>query len=116
MIEEIIQESKLNPKLFEELYNSMEEFSFPKNTLIVRKDEKCNFLYFVESGLLRIYYYNEKGNDISHWFSSEQQLCTIPDSFFQQNPSRFYIETLEDSVIRGLTLSKLNFYATKNTV
>ncbi|MFT5621922.1 MAG: hypothetical protein ACI860_001865, partial [Chitinophagales bacterium] len=43
------------------------------------------------------------GRDISHWFSAENQIMSIPRSFFNQSASNYFIETLEDVEARKIT-------------
>lgn len=113
MIEAIIQQSNLSPELFDLFYENMEVFELKKGEHVVREGHKCNHLFLVESGLMRVYYHDEKGHDITHWFSEVGQVTTVPDSFFENVDNQFNIEALEDSQLRGVTLETLNTMCAK---
>ena len=108
MIDQVLREANLSLELFDKIHESTSELIYPKNTLVVERGQIAKHTLIVEQGLLRIFYYDERGKDITHWFSSENQLCTVPDSFFGRSESQFYIEALEDVVLRGLTLTNMN--------
>ncbi len=78
--------------------------SVPKNEILVRQGEVCKTLYFVEQGMGRSYYLNEGGKEITQWFFGVGKFMSSLDSFFQQSPSLYYLEVLEDSVL--YTISK----------
>lgn len=75
----------------------------PKNALLLRADEVCEKIYFIEKGFVRWFYCNEKGKEITHSFAAENSFVTAFDSFFQRQPSRYFIEVLEDSVLYSMT-------------
>ena len=108
MIESVIFESGLTVELFEKLFDATEEFRFKKGDVLVKQNEVCPYIYIVQEGLLRMFYYNEKGNDITHWIAPEQNIMTSPKSFFDGEPSPYSIEVLEDSIVRGLKLKDLD--------
>ncbi len=57
--------------------------------------------------MLRNYYYDPKGNEITHWFASEGMLVTIPPRFFNRKPSTFRIEAIESSILRTITYAQM---------
>jgi CRP/FNR family transcriptional regulator, anaerobic regulatory protein len=57
--------------------------------------------------LVRWFYYNEEGKDITDSFGGENSFITAFDSFFQRKPSRYGIELLEDSTIYSMTYNDL---------
>ncbi|MFN8357922.1 MAG: Crp/Fnr family transcriptional regulator [Spirosomataceae bacterium] len=61
--------------------------------------EICNKIYVVESGMVRSFYYDEKGRDITSWIVAENDAATQPNSLFHQIPSPEVMETVEDSVL-----------------
>lgn len=73
--------------------------SVHKNQILVRQGEVCNSLYYVEQGMGRSYYLNESGKEITQWFFGVGKFMTSVDSFFQQNPSLYDLEVLEDSIL-----------------
>ena len=56
----------------------------------------CRNIYFVESGLLRVFH-RKDGKEISTSFASEGELCCSFPSFFFQKYGRDHIQAIEDS-------------------
>ncbi len=77
--------------------------------MLLQKEGKITRnLYYIEQGIARIFYYNKHGKDISYGFYTENNMVTISESFFQQTPSRYNLELLEDSMIYSLSYNDLN--------
>lgn len=87
---------------------------FNKGDALVIPGERCKYLYLVESGILRSYYYDTKGNNITHWFASEHMLITIPPSFFNSEDNVFGIEALEDTKVSVFTYDNLEYMFEKS--
>jgi CRP-like cAMP-binding protein len=79
-----------------------------KNQNLVRQGEVSKTLYFIESGLGRSYYLNQSGKEITQWFFGSGKFMASADSFFQQCPSLYYIEILQDAVIYSISKEKLD--------
>ncbi len=79
-----------------------------KGHQLLRTGQICNKLYFMEKGLVRSFYVNEKGKEITIWFFNDEGFLTGVDSFFMQKQSINAIELLEDSVLYSITYSELN--------
>ena len=84
------------------------EESVSKNQILVRQGEVSKTLYFVEQGMGRSYYLNETGKEITQWFFGVGKFMASADSFFQQCPSLYYLEVLEDSILYGISKGKLD--------
>ena len=92
----------------DELLRKSRKQQLPKHYLLSEAGEVCQKLYFVEKGLVRWFYYNEEGKDITDSFGGENSFITAFDSFFQRKPSRYFIELLEDSTVYSMTYDDLN--------
>lgn len=68
---------------------------YQKNQSIIEVGGKCPNLYFVQKGLVRNYFLDIKGKDVTHWFASEGQIITIPPSFFKSAQHSFGLMALE---------------------
>lgn len=116
--------------MFTDYLNRLNEFSFlsekSKNELFpfisVKKIEKgdfvlkhgdiCKHMYYVNKGLVRIFYY-KNGKNITEWFASESNFCFSITSFFNEVPSKLVIEAIDDSEI--IMLSKAGLQKLKKT-
>lgn len=74
-----------------------------KGSSLAKLGVVCNTLYFIEKGVARSYYYNREGKDITAWFFNEGGFMTSVESFFQQKPSAYHIELLEDCVLYSIS-------------
>ena len=57
---------------------------------------------YVSEGLLRRYYINDKGNQITTGFTKEDEYITDYPAFIRQRPTRLYIQALEPTIIINL--------------
>jgi CRP-like cAMP-binding protein len=78
----------------------------PKGDILLRQGQVCHQIYFVERGLLRLYYY-VNGKEVTEYFATEGRLIGGVDSFFSRLPSRKQIETLEPCLLHSITFSDL---------
>lgn len=70
-----------------------------KKEFLLREGQICNANYFVEKGLLRMFFINKKGIEQVTHFALENWWLADYMSFIMQSPSQFYIQAVEDSEI-----------------
>lgn len=73
--------------------------SFKKGEFLLRKNEYCRHAFFVENGLLRQYSINENGKEHILSFAPENWIVTDRESSVFNQPSAYYIQALEDSIV-----------------
>jgi CRP-like cAMP-binding protein len=76
-----------------------------KKKHFVEAGKICNDVGFVVSGSVR-YYYIKDGEDITNYFSFENELVSSYKSFLRREPGFSWIQALEDSLI--VTISYAN--------
>ncbi len=96
------------PEELEDIISHFEKEIVQKNKTLVTQGQVCNKLYFIEEGVGRSYYLKEDGKEITQWFFIEGKFMSSLESFFQQVPSLYYLEMLEDSTIYSITREKLD--------
>lgn len=64
---------------------------------------------FITKGLVRAFYIDQKGNEITVGFYSEGEYATHFSSFVKQQPSKYAIQCLEDTTLVCLTLEGMNW-------
>lgn len=69
---------------------------YKKNEEIQSIGATCKTIYFVLSGIARIYYL-KAGNEVTEYFAFENDLIVRAESLFTGNPSKKAIQALEDS-------------------
>ncbi len=85
---------------------AIKKLELPKGHVLVKENTVCNYLYFVESGLTRTYYFKD-GKDITEWISPENTFACSIVSFINRKPDRRIIELLEPSVLYAISYDKL---------
>lgn len=80
-----------------EFRNFFDEQKIKKKNHLYTSGEVCKYMYFVEKGLLRNYYLNEKGEDITIQFGFEEHWVGDLYSFFSGDNTNMNVEALEDT-------------------
>ena len=72
----------------------------PAGAILLRQGGYCRHTFFVEKGLLRKYGVDDaKGKEAVIQFAPEKWFVTDRDSSFFQQPSQFFIQAMEDSIV-----------------
>jgi CRP-like cAMP-binding protein len=79
-----------------------------KGTCLHEAGKVARELYFIEKGLVRMFYHNDAGKDITYGYYTEGDFITVPESFYTQSPSKYHMEVLEDGIIYAITYDDLN--------
>jgi len=93
-----------NKTLLESFLKFSKKEVHPKGTILLEEGKLCRKLYFIEKGVLRFYYYNKKGDDVTHWFLLENDFITEINSFIERFESEYYLEVLEDCTLYACTI------------
>lgn len=78
------------------------------NKNILEEGQVCDWVAFVEKGLLKIYYECEDMSERIVWFHKEADVIGSMKSFYREEPSKLTIRTLEETHIRKIRKSELN--------
>ena len=78
-----------------------------KKQILIEKHSQCNKLFFVNKGLLRAYYTNEKGKEITRMIAWENRFLTNIGSFKNMTENNETIECIENADI--LYIDRMNF-------
>lgn len=78
----------------------------PRNFTLVREGMVARELYFINKGLLRLYY-NKDGQDITAFIFREHLFATSYESFLKQSPGIQWLETLEDADLLVLSFEDM---------
>jgi CRP/FNR family transcriptional regulator, anaerobic regulatory protein len=110
MTENLIRHIERFISVSEELKTRLSEISkvqtIEKGKFLHRPNRICNSTYFIDSGLVRIYY--KKGDkEITDNFSAEGEWITSIYSFMKNVPDRCFIQTLEQSELISINIREL---------
>ena len=76
-------------------------WSTTKDFHLLKENTVSDYIYFIEKGVARIYYY-KNGKEITEWIALDEQFFLSITSFFQRVPSYLNIHTIEPSKVYGI--------------
>ncbi len=106
LIKEISQLTNLSKEAEAFLNATVQICSFKKGEDILNFNQACNYLYFVNKGIIRGYYYLDT-KEITNWFGQENEFGTCFYSFIARKPSVETIQALEDCELVQIPYSSL---------
>lgn len=83
------------------MLQAWQHWQYPREYPLLREGSVSDYLYFVEQGAVRIFYHKH-GKDITEWLALDEQFFFSITSFFNRQPSKLIIHTLEPSFVWGL--------------
>lgn len=88
---------------FDELYSLFEFKEIKKNDFVLKENDTCKFIGLLEEGIMRTFYINEKGEEVSFLFHFDQRIEDIAftdyESFLLGTKSKLNIQALENSKV-----------------
>lgn len=84
------------------IFDISEKKIIDKNTTLLEEGRTCNYLYYLVSGTVRTFFY-QNGKDITHWISIDNSMFTAYSSYITQKPSMEYLEATEQSIIIAIS-------------
>ncbi|MCL4637996.1 MULTISPECIES: Crp/Fnr family transcriptional regulator [Olivibacter] len=81
---------------------AFKERSVKRRHFILQKGDICKHHTFVVEGCFRMYMVDEKGKEYNLQFAIENWWITDIGSFYSEEPSKLYIEALENSTVLQL--------------
>lgn len=98
--------SPLSHSLIYHLYSNVKSRDFSRGDYILKEGEICQHVYFLESGLIRIFdQLGDKEN--TSWLLKEGDIFISVASFFRQQPADENIVALEDCNCWGINYRQL---------
>ncbi|MCI1959352.1 MAG: Crp/Fnr family transcriptional regulator [Clostridia bacterium] len=91
--------------------SSSAEKNYPKDYAIIRQGDALNTLYFIINGIVRGYYLDESGREITKCFSKENQFAGM-EGLLGPSKASFSVECLED--VTCIALPYQIFHASTN--
>ena len=70
-----------------------------KKEHLLSAGETCRHIYFISRGLLRCYFLDEKGEEVTGWIFGEKKTVVGVQSFYTQKPGFEYIHALEETEV-----------------
>lgn len=108
IFENINKHINLDETEIDHLTGLIQEVSVPKGQYIQKQGEPCNYIYFVNSGLLRAFFLSPKGKDTTIMFAKADWWITDMHCFLNQLPAMVSIQSIEPSQVLRLSKKSLD--------
>lgn len=96
---------KVDDSILDEYISHWAEYVVPKKTIMTAPGETERYWYYVIEGIQKSYYLNENKQHIIA-FTYPPSFSGIPESFFPQTPSKYFLETITDSKFLRISFEK----------
>jgi len=92
------------------LAEAFEKIQVPKNTLLISENKISKATYFLESGIVRSFTFDNNGEEVTT--NIYEAPCFVNDflSFFKQQPTAEAFQTLTDCSIRQMSFEQVQYY------
>lgn len=109
----IIKEIGLTEKHFEYLSTLMVKKKLSKNDYLIQPGKTCDFIAFVNTGILR-YYIDKEGEEFNIDFHLPESFASAYSSFLTRKPAIGYLQALEDTELYLLPKSEYDKLLTES--
>jgi CRP-like cAMP-binding protein len=90
--------SLLSPESNDVFIAAFEQWQVPKDHFLIREKQVADYIFFINKGIARIYYY-KAGKEVTEWIAMDGQFFLSITSFFQRTPSHLIIQTIEPAEV-----------------
>lgn len=96
----------VSPELQSYLVSIVRYKCIRRKDFLLKAGHHCQFIYFIEKGLLRCYYVKGKA-EICSWIMKEKDMIASAESFYLRQPSYEFIQALEDCELYYISYDEL---------
>lgn len=89
--------SEKNLKVIENFIHLFDSHIYRKKEILMDIDQVHRDLFYIKKGVARIFYYDDKAQDHTHWISSDQSFIALFSSVLSGKAVPFGIEVIEDN-------------------
>ncbi len=88
------------------LESILEPMRYKKGEKILSSGEVCEYIYYLDQGLIRQFYYKHD-KEVTEHLGEDHSIFMCIESLFKEEPTKLQVEALENCVIYGLPKKKL---------
>ncbi|GHM99656.1 cyclic nucleotide-binding protein [Cytophagales bacterium WSM2-2] len=103
LIELISKFAPVSEKEIQLCHNYFEPALFPKNRILEEENEVPKYLYFIVSGFVRVFHYDESGEEITTHINCPPGFITSYSNFVAQTKSNENVECVTDCELLKIT-------------
>lgn len=100
--------SPISNKEFADTISYFSEEHLGKGDFLVKQDKVCRHIAYILEGTLRTYYINDKSEETTSCFCTENNLATSYKSFVLQQPSKLIVQAIEDTQLLVIDYKNLH--------
>ena len=98
-ISEYITINNLDIEIINKVFSKEE---YKKGEFLIEQGTRADKVFFIEKGLVRMYFINENGNEINTYFAADNSFITSFSSFINQHASAEFIKAEKDTAVYAL--------------
>ena len=87
----------LSIKDIQAFFKAAENLSFKKKDILIQEGTQKNKFFYIRKGLVRCYYINDKGDEVTFRLIPEQHIVINSDLILFKKPSKFYYQAIEST-------------------
>jgi len=110
----IRQKINISDKDVELCIEYFEPIIFPKNRIIEEEGKIPQYLYFVVSGYMRLFYYNDNGDEITSHINCPPGFITSYFNFINQTKATENVECITECELLRITKNNLDLITSKS--
>lgn len=95
----------IDQEILEEYISHWTEYKAPRKTIMTAPGETERYMYFVQDGIQKSYYLKEDKQHVIA-FTYPPSFSGIPESFLTQTPSKYFLETITESLFLRISFEK----------
>lgn len=99
--------SSLSQNELDQLDNLITFRKLKKGELLLSENQVCNEIVFIKSGILRSYFFNHQGDEITNCFAFENEFMASFSSFITQQLAQENIQALADTELEIISRENL---------
>ncbi|RZL07572.1 MAG: Crp/Fnr family transcriptional regulator [Pedobacter sp.] len=108
LLSHISRFATLNNEAIVQIGQVFELIELPKRAMVVEEGTRCQHIYFVAKGCLRMYYLDEKGTENTIQFALENWWMTDLEAFNKNISSSFSIQAIEHTTLLAINKEKFD--------
>lgn len=105
LIENISKYITINNSDIEIINRSFSKNEYKKGEFLIEQGKRAEKIFFIENGLVRMYFINENGNEVNTYFASDESFITSFSSFINQHSSIEFVKAEKETSIYSLNYS-----------
>lgn len=98
--------SRLSETAIREIEKVTQKETHLKKQILIEDLARCEYLYFIESGLVRAIFYHN-GKEITDWFGMENMIIGPIIRHFPVKDTKYSVEILESTIVYKVSFSQL---------